>query len=308
MSKETETAYGLNIDYEVLSRGVAVPKEKTETAPAEGEQVPKRRGRPPKNRDEIVPAQQPAPAPVGNLFSTNTPYINSYKESLEQYDYIASQANVMVNDLKTQFDLLKNNKVMKNKFMHLNECAGAINSLLSTEINCVREKNKIYTDCHNFEMKRAQAQKASEAAVSDAKYTADLYQAYINMPTQQQIPNNPITMTAALANNNPAYQFQQTMDDSDEYAAFAATLTPEQNRMIIGDAPNIETVVFYNDATDEKYFGVIDTNTNQLVPNYPLPDPMMLQGAEVNKLTMTVSNSNYGLQWRLVAVGPNGNF
>ena len=49
---------------------------------------------------------------------------------------------------------------------------------------------------------------------------------------------------------------------------------------------------------------VIDNITNQPVPNYPLPDPMMLQGADINKMTMTVSNSNFGEQWRLVLVTP----
>lgn len=310
----SEEYYGLNINYDLLREGVYEKKPVIDTTatpvPDDGSAQPVKRGRgrPRKNPEEstgMMPAQQNTVA-NGNYFSTSTPYLQSYQDSLEKYDYIAGQAAVMANELKNQFDSIKMNKTMKNKFMHLNECAGAINSLLTTEIQCVREKNKIYTDCHNFEMKRAQAQKAAEAAVPDNKYIADLYQAYINMPTSQQVPNNPLTMTAAVANNNPAYQYVPVLDDSDDYANFHNNLTPEQNRMILGDKPNIETVVCYNDATDEKWFAVIDNLTGQAVPNYPLPDAMMLQGAEINKLTMTVSNSNYGEQWRLCIVGPNG--
>lgn len=302
------SSIGINVNYGMLEQGVACPKPQPvidTTAEVDGEQQPKRgRGRPRKNPDEatgMAPVQQNT-VTQGNLFCTNTPYMSTFDQSIKQYDYIAGQAAVMASELKLQFDSIKNNKVMKNKFMHLNECASAINSLLSTEIQCVREKTKIQSDCHNFEMKRSQAQKAAEAAVPDNKYVADLYQAYINMPTAQQVPNNPLTMTAAVANNNPAYSYTPVMDDSADYANFHNNITPEQNRMILGDNPNIETVVCYNDATDEKYFMVIDNLTGQPVPNYPLPDEMMLQGADINKLTMTVSNSNFGEQWRLVPV------
>lgn len=301
MNNETETKCGLSLNYDALSSGLGVPKQ---PEPEVVNPPVKRRGRPPKKVEETGMEIQENTSPNSNLFSVNTPYMDSYKETMTQCDYIASQADTLVKELKVQLDTIKNNKLLKNKYMHINDCASAINSLLSTELQCVREKNKTVADCHNFEMKRAQAQKAAAAAVPDNKYIADLYQAYINMPTAQQIPNNPLNMTSAHAVNNPAYQFNPIMDDTADFANFHNNITPEQNRMILGDNPNIETVVCFNEATDEKYFMVIDNITNQPVPNYPLPDPMMLQGADINKMTMTVSNSNFGEQWRLILVTP----
>lgn len=296
--KDEQKQSGLNFA-EIYSKPVVVevpekPAPVEETAPA-----PKRRGRPPKPKDEEPSGMVIEQNTNGNLFCTNTPYMNSYKDTMQQYDYVAAQANQMTSELKTAFDTLKKSTMVKNKYMHMTELAAGINSAMGTTLQCIREKSKIITDCHNLEMKRSQAQKAAEAAVPDNKYISDLYQAYINMPTNQQVPGNPITMTSTNAINNPEYQFIPSSEDVG-YDEFHNNITPEQNRMILGDSPNIETVVFLDESTEHMWFAIIDNLTGQLVPNYPLPDPMMLQGVSVNKMSMSVSNSNFGESWRLI--------
>lgn len=300
--KSTETTNAVGLDFKaILAHPVSVAKP-SEPEPEVAE--PKRRGRPPKNKEaepDGMIIQQNTTAT--NMFSTNQPYINSYGETMKQLDAVGSQAAIMATDLKAQFDSIKKSTTIKGKFSYMSEIGSTINSLIGTELQCIREKAKIVTDCHNFEMKRSQAQKQAEAAVPDNKYIADLYQAYINMPTAQQVPNNPLQMTSAHAINNPQYQFVPSSDDTEDFMNFHNNITPEQNRMILGDNPNIETIVCYNPSTDEKYFAVIDTTTNQLVPNYPLPDEIMMHGMTINQITMRAANPNYGMDWRLVIVG-----
>ena len=80
-------------------------------------------------------------------------------------------------------------------------------------------------------------------------------------------------------------------------------MTPEQNRMLIGDNPNIETVVVYDPNTGDKSFDVIDTSTGIPVPNYPRPDPILLDDTIIDFQSGIASNSNLGQNWKVVVLG-----
>lgn len=270
---------------------------------------PKKRGRKPGSRNNTTTEVVAAAQNTTNLMSTNTPYIDSYSENTDALKGIICQADMVAGEMKTMLDTIVNSKTAKNKFFNASNCASTINSLLSTKLTAIKELNKTTYDCHTLEAKRAQAMKAADqAAANDDKYLQDLYTAFVNTPINQQMP-----MAAALnvgssnvIANNQYSALNNVNDGQAGYQQFAQNLTPEQNRMILGDNPNIETVVIYNESTGEARFDVIDTSTGMRVPNFPLPDQCMLEGIKINKITGIASNTNFNESWKLVIEGIPG--
>jgi hypothetical protein len=92
-------------------------------------------------------------------------------------------------------------------------------------------------------------------------------------------------------------------NEEQNFNNFMNNLTPEQNRMILGDNPNIETVVVYDPNTGDKMFDVIDTSTGIPVPNYPRPDRGLLDDTSIDFGTGIASNTNIGQSWKVVVIG-----
>ena len=293
-SASSEVVINLGDTNPAPMQGIVIQSQ--ETAPA-----PKRRGRPPKKTTE-----DSTPMDSANLMVSNTPYISTYAENMDALKGVVCQADMVASQLKVMMDSIVSSKTMKNKFMNAANCGTAINGFLSTKLNAIKEMNKTIYDSHQLEAKRAQALKAAEqATANDDKYIQDLYTAFINTPISSGAPSaSVINVGSNTVMSNPSYQPTNSISDGLQgYQEFAQNLTPEQNRMILGDNPNIETVVIHNEYTGESRFDVIDTNTGLRVPNFPLPDPCMLDGIKINKITGIASNTNFNETWKLILEG-----
>lgn len=291
-------------NYDMLSQAeINTPNPNTpmvQTAPASIEPTAKKRGRPKKSETTEVVEN------TTNLMASNASYISTYEENMDQLKVIVNQADIVAAQLKGMMDTIVSSKTMKNKFFNASNCGSAINSCLSTKLQAIKEMNKTIYDSHQLEAKRAQAVKAAEQAASaDDKYIQDLYTAFVNTPINQQMAvPTPFNVQATNVIANSSYAPINTPADGQEgYQNFTQNLTPEQNRMILGDNPNIETVVIYNEYTGETRFDVIDTTTGMRVPNFPLPDPCMLDGIKINKITGIASNTNFNESWKLIIEG-----
>ena len=93
------------------------------------------------------------------------------------------------------------------------------------------------------------------------------------------------------------------VNEEQNFQNYMNNLSPEQNRMIIGDNPNIETVVAFDPNTGEKAFEVIDISTGLSVPNYPRPNASLLDDTSVDVSTGIASNTNIGQSWKVVVLG-----
>ena len=88
------------------------------------------------------------------------------------------------------------------------------------------------------------------------------------------------------------------------FEVWKQNMSPEQNRMIMEQKnPNIQTVVVYDQTTNNKYFDVIDRTTGQSIPNMPKPDPYLLADTYPNINNMTARNSNIDTVYPLVLTG-----
>lgn len=269
----------------------------------------KKRGRPPKKKtDESTTTTQTV---VDVPFcETSEPYNHTYDETNYLLRESIGQINNLTGVVQHEIENIQKSKTLKGKYKYISELCSTAGTLASTKVAVIREMNSTITNCHKLEMQREKDIKNSAAAIAanqnDDKYMADLYNAYINTPVNT--PNPLLAHHAGNTINNSAIMMSGTnlMGDSSEdqnYQEYLKNLTPEQNRMLLENNPNIETVVVYDPSTGSKSFDVIDITTGIPVANYPRPDSIMLEDTVIDFSTGIATNNNIGKNWKVVTCG-----
>lgn len=300
-----------------IQKGPAVTPLSTEEVKAEG--TTKKRGRPKKTEDNNLPAVQPT-AEVITLDNNNTnvgksglpmcqssdPYIDTFQETNNMLRYSIGQLDVLTSDVKRELDTVSASKTLKGKYKYISELCSTASTLVSSKISAIKELNAVTHNCHKLELQRLKDVKNSEAnKQDDDKYITDLYNAYINIPTGG-MSNPALKYTSAnVAGNMGALMNgvginNMGANEEQNFQNYMANLTPEQNRMILGNSGNIETVVVYDPMTGAKAFEVIDTTTGMSVDNYPRPNASFLDDTSVDVSTGIATNSNLGQTWKVV--------
>ena len=276
---------------------------------------PKRkRGRPRKseqqqenNTTEILPSTCHSSSNTVSMCQTAEPYIDTFNETNDMLKFSIMQLDVLTNDVKNELDTIRNSKTLKGKYKYISDLCSTASALVSSKISAIKEINAVTHNCHKLELQRVKDMKVSELnKQDDDKYITDLYNAYINTPVGGA-PNPALQYTSAnvAGNINALMNGVNTVNVNEEqnFQNYMNNLSPEQNRMILGDNPNIETVVVYDPNTGEKAFEVIDTNTGLSVPNYPRPNSTLLDDTSIDVSTGIASNTNIGQNWKVVVLG-----
>lgn len=303
---------GFKIDFSSYTSDTAKPSQSL-TEPA-----PKKRGRPPKTKtlsDGNVIITGNTEQTDLTMTQSNVPYIQSYAEpnmllrgSIGDIDKL----NGIVTD---QLDAVVESKTLRKKYDYVSELSGTAANLISTKVRTISEMNKIITDSHNLDIRRMKELNMAKAgeAVSDDKRMMDMYSAFINTPLGSygavgpQFPSiqdmtmpGDIMRAIDITGGSPSMQTQ--IDPG--YEQWKQTMSPETAKMIMQKTnPNIQTVVVYDQTTNNKYFDAVDRSTGQSIPGYPLPDPYLLADTYPNVNNGTARNSNIDAVYPLVLTG-----
>lgn len=234
-------------------------------------------------------------------------YENNYDETNNMLKYSIMQLDILANDVKTELDSIRKSKTLKGKYQYISDLCSTASNLVSSKISAIKEINSVKTNCYKLELQRAKDIRTSQVnQQDDDKYITDLYNAYINTPVGG-VPNPALQYTSSnIGGNINAYMNGMNttqVNEEQNFQNYMNNLSPEQNRMIIGDNPNIETVVAFDPNTGEKAFEVIDTNTGLSVPNYPRPNASLLDDTSIDVSTGIASNTNIGQSWKVVVLG-----
>ena len=299
---------------DVLSKGANVPKEEEEgnsvLVPIAQEPPKKKRGRPRKEESStnVTVVQKGSTTSSGlPLCQTNDPYEDTYEETNDMLRVSINQLDILANDVKSELDNIRSSKTLKGKYQYISDLCATASGLISSKITAIKEINAVKTKCHELEIRRIKDIKSAAAnQQDDDKYIADLYNAYINTPigaaqhpALQYNSANVAGNMGVLMGGMPA----APTNEDQNFNNFMQNLTPEQNRMILGDNNNIETVVVYDPNTGDKMFDVIDITTGTPVPNYPRPDRGLLDDTSVDFNTGIATNTNIGQSWKVVVLG-----
>ncbi len=270
----------------------------------------RKRGRPRKDEQQKVEVLDingnSASAP---MYQTNDPYEDSYDDTNNMLRTSIMQIDILTNDVKGEIDNIKKSKTLKGKYKYMSDLCATASSLVSTKLSAIKEINSTITNCHKLEMQRFKDNKMlQQNQQNDEKYIADLYNAYINTPInagnrQQTFLGVNSSTTAGNINTLMSGIDIGNNNEDQNFQSYIQNMTPEQNRMLNGDNPNIETVVVYDPDTGDKGFDVIDTTTGTPVANYPRPDNTLLDDTIIDFQTGIASNSNIGMNWKVVVIG-----
>lgn len=298
---------------DVLAKGANVPKEEegnSALVPIAQEPPKKKRGRPRKEESstDVTVVQRGSTTSSGlPLCQTNDPYEDTYEETNDMLRVSINQLDILANDVKSELDSIRSSKTLKGKYQYISELCATASGLISSKITAIKEINAVKTKCHELEIRRIKDIKSAAAnQQDDDKYIADLYNAYINTPIgaaqHPALQYNSANVAGNMGVLMGGMSAAPTNEDQN-FNNFMQNLTPEQNRMILGDSNNIETVVVYDPNTGDKMFDVIDTATGTPVPNYPRPDRGLLDDTSVDFNTGIATNTNIGQSWKVVVLG-----
>lgn len=264
------------------------------------------------------PGRPPSdPSSLSNVSSVHVIKPEKNKDDEIEKDYkattalllgVISQSDSMYVDIENEIDKFKNPRFGgKNKLLYETSYRTTQTQLLNTKVSAIRELNSSRNKINDIKFKRMQLNKEINSNDSD-KYVMDAYNAFINA-SKFGLPAGPSQINPVVlntpSNNTPTPTIVKpdgTSTDS-SFNNYVSNLTPEQKRMIVGNDPNIKTVVVYDQSTGNRYFDVINVKTGLSVPGVARPSETILDGMRININNCTAENSNLNKSYPLVLFG-----
>lgn len=226
-------------------------------------------------------------------------------KAITELDDLAARINADINEVRSS-------RTLKSKYLYIANLTGALTGTISSKVSAIRELRGMINDANNLELKK-QAQLKINERDSDDKILMDMYNAYINAPVGSMSP------VAAQQMNMPPQYINNTMHNTVDvvnmngtpviqnvdagYENYLRNLTPEQNAMIQGTNPNIETVVVYDQSSHNRWFENINVLTGEPVPNLPVPNEFVLNGTNIDIRHGTARNASLNQTYKLKVVG-----
>lgn len=253
---------------------------------------------------ESTPANKSS-ANNGQIVENPTAY--SYMETTNMLRETLGQIDSLNSELMQEFQMVRSNRTMKNKYNVLVGLSENVGSLLNNKISAIREINSSISKSNDLDYKRYKDAKAAQAAIDDDKYIADLYKSAMANP--QMAPVSPIMPQVDPSMfGSGVVRAQVPMDllngvpVDTSYMNYQSRLTPEQNAWRYEDNPAVQQVLVMDDATGNKFFQYMDTSTGQVIPNMPTYDENILADCTIDRDRKIAKNTNLNQTFPLVII------
>ena len=274
-----------------------------ETTPAE----PKRKRA--TKKKEMVKEVSNTNAPI-NFLQTDISYMEAYKDTNDQLDHAILQLDTLGGTLFNELETIRGSKTLKNKYNYINDMVSTTSGIISAKISAIKEKNKTINDVNNLELRRMKELKASQSQEDDNTKIMNLYDAFINTPVGVYGGANGGSPTSILGPSMADLTLsggapdlgRVTINGDTDQVNWEAGLDPAQNRMVLEAKGAIETVVFFDEASGNRWFEVVDKNTRQPVPNVEKPSETRLYELDINLRGGFAKDPNTNMTYPLVVV------
>lgn len=269
--------------------------------PEEITSVGRRRGRPPKPRDEN-----------GNIIKVDSPEVvtsvlDEYRETNNLIRQTINEVDTLSVELKEEMDNIRASRTLKNKYMYLTNLSGNIGALLGTKIQAIKELNSVIKNATDFDYKKQKDMAIANGADADQQIY-NLYNAFVNSPVSAGPSSlGPSTAQMSIAGTPNIIRADSNVSSPLDvgYQNFQATMTPEQRMIVMED--QVKQVLVYDKATGQKYFDVVDMQGNS-VPGVPRRDAMFLEDFTIDTRTKTARSINLNETIPLVVLNENRSF
>ena len=242
----------------------------------------RRVGRPKKNADTQLPATTKSssivradndkkPTTVVSGTVENVPTSYTYMETTGMLHNALAQIDTVSNELMGEFEIIRANRAMKNKYMTLNKISENISDLIANKIAAIKEINNSISKSNDLDYKRYKDNKDSLNNQNDDKYISDLYTGFLtnnamNIPTN--IPPMQSTMYGSSGIVRADIGGSQNLGNA-QYTNYIANVTPEERLMLLEGNNNIRQAMVYDPNTGNRAFQFFDFSN----PANPIPQP-----------------------------------
>ena len=238
--------------------------------------------------------------------------IFTYQETNNLLHETLGQIDAVNAELVQEFNAIRHNRTMKNKYATLNALSENIGAMISNRISTIKEINNCISKSNDMDYKKYKDAQAAQSAMTDDKYIADLYKAFIQNPASQaptyQTPSldQSIVGSSIIRANIPSGAIGDNGGIIDEgYLNYVSNLTPEQNLMRYENNPNIKQVVVYDASTGNKFFQMMDMSTGEVIPNVPVYDDLIMQDTTLDVANGIAKNLNLRESFPIIQINNN---
>ena len=307
--KEEKSDMNLGLDMNFFTSGDAKKVNmETKNADSSSETKPKKTVTRKKKEDNVVGSAMVADGDLP-MIASNQSYLTTYNEQNNMLRGAIAQTDVYTAQIQADLDSLRSSKSIRSKYTYIANLTGSATSLITAKIQAIREMDGNITNAHNLDLKRAKDLKAANDDKNDDQKLMQMYDAFVNIPIGTYSPQAGSTsmqaLTTAIPNADPALA-RVNMNEASvaaDYNSYISNLSPAANRARMEGNPNIKTVVMYDPNNGNRYFDVIDTTTNQSVPNIERPGEFLLKDTDIDIHNGIATNRNINTSWPLIIVG-----
>ena len=249
----------------------------------------------------IAPANAPENANL-NFLQSDISYMTAYQETNEQLDSAIKELNMLGSEVMGELVKVKSSKTLKNKYNYINDMTATVTNIISTKIGAIKEKNKTINDVNNMELRRMKELKIDTSQEDDNARIANLYDAFVNTPIGTYGGQNILGPSLADMTLMGGAPDMNRMAIGNDQAQWEQGLNPAENRMLLEAKGLVETVVFYDQTSGNRWFEIVDKNTKQPVPNVEKPDDSYIWELDINVNGGFAKDANRNVIYPLIVV------
>ena len=238
----------------------------------------------------------------------DTPTMYTYMETTNMLHETLNQIDSLNSELMQEFESVRRNRTMKNKYNTLVGLSENVGSLIGNRIQVIKEINAAITKSNDMDYKKEKDRKSAMANVDDDKYIADLYKSFMQNPTNMapapQLPQvDPSLFGSGIVRADLGGTPPTSSGPIDaSYLSYLSNLSPEQNLMRYESNPNVKQVVVFDAATGNRFFQMMDVSNGNVIPNVPVYDAMFLEDTTLDLKTKIAKNINLNETFPIIVI------
>ncbi len=260
------------------------------------------------------------------------PTINTYFETAGMIKQAMDQIDTVLVEVKQELDNVRQSRTLKSKYNVMVGLSGNLSDLMNAKINAIKELNNCISKSNDMDYKKQKDRKDSMMnSGADELAVMNMYKNIVNDPMitlgqagqrlpdymvqqlqQQMTPSNSVSgivranggeVSMNATGGSVVPSFDPTQDAG--YINYMANMPASMNALLMEQNPDIKEVVVFDASTGAKWFQVMNTKTNQVIPNMQVTDQMFMEDTTLNIKNRTAQNLNLGKVYPLVVINDN---
>lgn len=300
------------LDFTASGKGSSIKIDNTPDMAAQYPAEPAKRGRKKKEITHVnteTLSDKPVTQVSGTVEETPTSY--SYMETTGLLKETLYQIDTINSELMNEFEDVRSNRTLKNKYMMLVGLSQNIGSLIGNRIQAIKEINNSIAKSNDLDYKKYKDFKAAQSNMTDDKYIADVYQSMINNPANlpnqpnMQMPNPSLYSSGVIRASILPDSANASNPADYGYMNYVSNLSPEQNLMRFENDPNVKQVIVYDASNGSRFFQYMNLATGEVINNMPVYTEQIMEDTTLDIKNKIGKNININETFPIIVINDN---